>query len=340
MALRKQDITQAEAEKILDLPNRYNKTDLRRRFMELAQRYHPDNAARNGIPADVAQRKMTEVNRAYGLLKTYFEDDSAATVQRDLVGGEPGRYGVGVHFDPRGKHARETMVDDSLFWDENGNPRSAVAEHDANVAVDVAPGTHRLRRFLLGPVFLRLVLVAALAVLWWRAFPFLPWNAESYEVSPDAGWGAYLRPLCAAIYPTYFLLYEAFSGHVSGTIRELLNGVVSIATHVHVNIRPAGAYTSELTSLIQKQWYGPLIFPLAAFLLVRGLAQPEGWLRYVLLVLAALVALDALLSTFKLGFVDSLARRIGDAVEKYYVRKRMELLKRCGQWGGTARRDV
>ena len=52
-------MTQAQAEKILDLPERYTKSDLRKRFMKLAQRYHPDNAATNGISPEVAQRKMT-----------------------------------------------------------------------------------------------------------------------------------------------------------------------------------------------------------------------------------------------------------------------------------------
>jgi hypothetical protein len=65
-SLRKQDMTQAQAEKILDLPERYTKSDLRKRFMKLAQRYHPDNAATNGISPEVAQRKMTQVNKAYG----------------------------------------------------------------------------------------------------------------------------------------------------------------------------------------------------------------------------------------------------------------------------------
>ena len=135
-------MTQAQAEKILDLPERYTKSDLRKRFMKLAQRYHPDNAATNGISPEVAQRKMTQVNKAYALLKPLFEDDANATVQRDLVGGDPGRYGVGVHFDPMGRHARQTAVDDSLFWDEHGNPRSAVAEKAANDAVDEIGRAH------------------------------------------------------------------------------------------------------------------------------------------------------------------------------------------------------
>lgn len=326
-------MTQAQAEKILDLPERYTKADLRKRFMALARRYHPDNAATNGISPEVAQRKMTEVNRAYALLKPLFEEDSAATIQRDLVGGDPGRYGVGVHFDPAGRHARETAVDDSLFWDEHGNPRSAVAEKAANDAVDAAPGTHRLRRFLLGPVFLRLVFIALLALLWWHTFPFVNGHDGLRQIEHFHTLRDWLPLLCATIYPTYLLVYEVFAGHISGVVREGLNGIVTIATGVHVEVRRSGSYTSELTSLIQKQWYGPLILPLGALLASMGLAQPAGWQRYVLLALGALVVLDALLSTFGMGLADSIARRMGNAAEEWYVQARMDMLKRCGQWG-------
>lgn len=329
-------MTQAQAEKILDLPERYTKSDLRKRFMKLAQRYHPDNAATNGISPEVAQRKMTQVNKAYGLLKTLFEDDAAATVQRDLVGGDPGRYGVGVHFDPMGQHARQTAVDDSLFWDEHGNPRSAVAEKAANDAVDAAPGTHRLRRFLLGPVFLRLVAIALLALLWWNTFPFANGHDGLAQIARFRTLGDWLPLLCATIYPTYLLAYEVFAGHISGVLREGLNGIVTLATGVHVEVRRSGSYASELSSLIKKQWYGPLILPLAAWVASLGLAQGAGWPRYVLLALGALMALDALLSTFGMGLADSVARHLGDAAEKWYVQARMDLLKRCGQWGSPS----
>jgi hypothetical protein len=108
---------------------------------------------------------------------------------------------------------------------------------------------------------------------------------------------------------------------------------VTLATGVHVEVRRSGSYTSELTSLIQKQWYGPLILPLGALLASMGLAQPAGWQRYVLLALGALVVLDALLSTFGMGLADSIARRMGNAAEEWYVQTRMDMLKRCGQWG-------
>ena len=222
------------------------------------------------------------------------------------------------------------------FMDEHGNPRSAVAEKAANDAVDAAPGTHRLRRFLLGPVFLRVVCVAALALLWWNVFPWAGGRARSFDVSRLHTLADWVPLLCAAIYPTYFLAYEVLTGHVSGVLREAINGAVSLATGVHVEVRKSGTYTSELTSLIQKQWYGPLILPLAAWVASLGLAQGAGWPRYVLLALGALMALDALLSTFGMGLADSVARHVGDAAEKWYVQARMDLLKRCGQWGSPS----
>ena len=65
-------------------------------------------------------------------------------------------------------------------------------------------------------------------------------------------------------------------------------------------------------------------------------AQGAGWPRYVLLALGALMALDALLSTFGMGLADSVARHAGDAAEKWYVQARMDMLKRCGQWGSPS----
>ena len=334
----KQDMTQAQAEEVLGLPERYDRRQLRHRFMELAQQYHPDAAARNGLDPAEAQRKMTEVNKAYSLLKAYFEDNREATMHRDLVGGAEGAYGVGVHYSPTGEKVGATQVDDSLFWDEQGNPRSDVAEKRANDAVDAAPGTHRLRRFLLGPHFLRVVLCLVFAGVWWLNFPFVNGNAARFNVGPTAAPIDYLAWVSAMIYPTYLLAYEALSGHVSGTIRELANGIASLATGVHVDIRASGSYTSELTSLIQKQWYGPLLMPLAALIIIRALELPGADLapeRVALLALGAFVAVDSLLACFGSGVFVALTRAVGDAVEKRYVTMRMDMLKRCGQWAGA-----
>ena len=341
---RKQDMTQSEAEKILDLPERYDKRALRKSFMALAQKYHPDNAATNGISPDEAQCKMTQVNKAYALLKTYFEDNAEATLHRDMMGGEEGRYGVGVHFSPTGQKVGKTQVDDSLFWDKDGNPRSAVAEKNANDAVDAAPGTHRLRRFLLGPVFLRVAFVALLALLWWAVSPVLPANAGRFNVGVDASLLDYVGWLAAFLYPTYFLVYELLAGHISGSVREAINGLISLQTRVHVNIRPSGSYTSELTSLIQKQWYGPLELPLAGFLVALALSYPLGgdalvagwpWQKVLLMAGGAFFGIDGLLGCFGSGFVTGIARSLGNAVEKRYVTMRMNMLKRCGQWASA-----
>ncbi len=325
----RQDMTQAEAEEALELPERYGRAELRASFKRLAQEYHPDNASRNGHSPKFAQRKMTEVNRAYATLKPLFEGDRA-TVQRDLVGGSVGRHGVGVHFDPSGTSSARTQVDDSLFWDEDGNPRSSAAERDANAAAD-APG-HGLRRVLLGPWLLRVLFVAAFVLLWLLTFPFVGDNASRFDLGPTAGLGDWARTLSACVYPSYLLLYELFVGHLSGAVREAINGLVSYATRTHVEVRRQGAYQSSLADLIEKQWYGILLLPLVPQVVEWALARQDATQRTALLALAALVGLDALLSCFGSGIANGLARRLAQAVEKRYVTARMELLRRCGQW--------
>ncbi|EHF01566.1 hypothetical protein HMPREF1008_01190 [Olsenella sp. oral taxon 809 str. F0356] len=325
----RQDMTQAQAEEALELPDRYGKAELRAAFKRLAQEYHPDNAAKNGISPRFAQRKMTEVNKAYAVLKPLFEGDRA-TVQRDLVGGSVGRHGVGVHFDPAGRNSTRTQVDDSLFWDEEGNPRSAAAERDANAAAD-APG-HGLRRLLLGPWLIRSLLVLAFALLWYRTFPFVGGNEARFDLGPAAGLGDWARTVAACVYPSYLLLYELFAGHLSGTLREAANGLVSHVTRIHVEVRRQGAYQSSLADLIEKQWYGILMLPLVLVVCDWALARQDVAQRMAILVLAALLGLDALLSCFGSGVANGIARRLAQAVEKRYVTARMELLRRCGQW--------
>lgn len=65
----RQDMTRSEAERALGLPECYGMADVRRAFKGRAQRYHPDNARRNGFSETFAQQKMTEVNKAYALLR-------------------------------------------------------------------------------------------------------------------------------------------------------------------------------------------------------------------------------------------------------------------------------
>lgn len=326
---RRPDMTQAEAEKILDLPERYGKGDLRQAFKALAQEYHPDNAARNGISQKFAQQHMIEVNRAYATLKRLFDANPTQTIHRDLVGGAAGSKGVGVHFAPSGDRSVETQVDDSLFWDEDGNPRSAVMENEANAAAD-APG-HGLRRTLLGPVLLRLVFIVLLGLVWWRTFPLLPDNRANFDMSPTASLSSLVAVLIAVVYPSYFLLYEVFSGGFSGTVREVINGIVSNATHVHVEVRRKGSYRSSLSGLVRDQVYGLLELPLAALSAVRGM-DAVGTSQIVCFVVAGVLVVDALLGFFGTGVVVSVARWLSDLIEKHYVTMRMNMLKRCGQW--------
>lgn len=325
-------MTQAEAEKVLDLPERYGTDELRQAFKALAQEYHPDNAARNGISQQFAQQRMIEVNRAYATLKRLFDANPSQTIHRDLVSGAAHNRGVGVHVAPSGDRSVETQLDDSLFWDENGNPRSAVMENEANVAVD-APG-HGLRRTLLGPALLRLVFIALLGLVWWRTFPMLPDNRANFDMSSTAPLSSLVEVLMAAVYPSYFLLYEIFAGGFSGAVREIVNGIVSNVTRVHVEVRRKGSYRSSLSGFVRNQVYGLLELPLAALSAVRGM-DVAGTSQIVRFVAAGVLVVDALLGFFGTGIVVSAARWLSDLIEKHYVTMRMDMLKRCGQWASA-----
>ena len=88
MAHSREDMTRFEAEEILDLPERYGMAEVRSAFKELAQKYHPDNAARNGISPELAQKKMTEVNKAYGYMRSLFAKGQVGSLHRDYAGGD------------------------------------------------------------------------------------------------------------------------------------------------------------------------------------------------------------------------------------------------------------
>lgn len=326
-------MTQAQAEEVLQLPERYGKAELRRQFKAFAQEYHPDNAARNGISEKFAQTRMTEVNKAYATLKPLVDAAGPrVSIHRDLVGGSRGHNGVGVHHNPDGSASVRTQVDDSLFWDEEGNPRSAVAESEANAAAD-APG-HALRRFLLGPWFLRLILVALFALVWWLNFPLLPRNAARFDMSATASLSSWASVVASAVYPSYLLLFELFAGHISGALREVLNGIVSNLTRVHVEVRRKGSYQSSVSSLLEKQVYGILELPVSLALLARGLAEADAGWHLAYLVLAGIFLVDLLIGFFGAGIANGLARWLAERAEKRYVTLRMDMLKRCGQWAG------
>ncbi len=58
------DIT--EAMEILGLPSMITKDDLKRRYRDLARRYHPDRKSGDAV-------KMEQINRAYELLSDYMD---------------------------------------------------------------------------------------------------------------------------------------------------------------------------------------------------------------------------------------------------------------------------
>lgn len=328
----RQDMTRPEAERALGLPERYGIADVRRAFKGRAQKYHPDNARRNGFSETFAQQKMTEVNKAYALLRHLFDDGSVETLRRDFTQGAYGKHSVGAHraSTARSRSAVRTQVDDSLFWDEDGNPRSATAENEANAAADASG--HELRRFLLGPVFLRLIAIAAFALVWWRTFPFVGENAVHFDMGAEVPLRDLVSVLIAIVYPSYFLLYEVITGNISGVFRELINGIVSSVTRTHIEVRKRGSYRSSLSSLLRDQIYSVLELPLAAWLFVRANDLPGSVEQTISFVLGATFILDALIGFFGAGVAQGLSRWLSSVVERRYVTMRMNLLKRCGQW--------
>ena len=120
----------------------------------------------------------------------------------------------------------------------------------------------------------------------------------------------------------------------SGAVREIVNGIVSNVTRVHVEVRRKGSYRSSLSGFVRNQVYGLLELPLAALSAVRGM-DVAGTSQIVRFVAAGVLVVDALLGFFGTGIVVSAARWLSDLIEKHYVTMRMDMLKRCGQWASA-----
>lgn len=315
-------MTKEAAEEILELPRRYTKEDVRRAYTELARRYHPDAAARHHFDPDLAQRRMVEANKANEVLKQEFALDSSRVVTRVAEGIESGFAGVDWR-------AGAADPDEGLKAD----PWDIADTWETPVEEQAVPRT--VRTVLLGPVVLRVVCIGLLALWWWRVFPLLPHNVDSYVPAGEWRLLDVARLVAAMVYPTYAVAYELISGYVSDLIREVLNGVVSWITRNYVDLRPKTAsYGCALYKLIREQVYALLLAPLVVYVVAACLLQTSWAAKVALGVVAALLGVDALAACAQGGFVNVWSAALAEWVENRYLLVRASLLKRCGAWEG------
>jgi hypothetical protein len=76
-------LSYANALKIMGFGSKPTLQELSSRWKELAKKYHPDLAKQQGIPADVATRKMAEVNQAKNMI---LSDLAAPIIDKKLLG--------------------------------------------------------------------------------------------------------------------------------------------------------------------------------------------------------------------------------------------------------------
>ena len=316
--MRSKEMSKGAAEEILELPRRYTKSDLRRAYTDLARKYHPDAAAKNHFDPEDAQRHMIEANQANAVLKELFVDDPYRVVERSGGGIKDGYTSVDWREGTEGFRGPSEE-----FWD-------FADDWDAEPPVEKPPLS--VRSVLLGPVFLRVVLLAAFGWLWWRTFPLLPQNLQAYL--PAGQWQLVdvARLVAGIIYPSYLVLYEVFAGHISGCLRELLNGVVSFLTRRYVDLRSRTASSGcELYKLLRVQIYSLLLAPLVVYLVAMCLAEDTLAIKIALGVAALVLGIDALAACVHGGFVNVWATALSERVEAAYLLLRRKLLKHCGQ---------
>lgn len=337
-------MSKEEAEELLDLPETYTKADLRRRYAAVAREYHPDVARRRGHTPAEAQRMMADANIAYTYLLGLFDGEGEQRIRRGAWGGFAGGSGIESGFagadwrqgvDESGASAwgrpysYSEGAEDDHFWDFAQDAGQGEGEPQAR-GVPVTP-----RTVLLGPVVLRVALVALLARAWWTCFPLLPHNVVGYPFpgSDVAGWA---RLLAASVYPTYLLVYEAITGYLSGLVREVLNGLVSLVTGRYVDLRPRTAtYGCSLYKLLKNQVWAVLMVPVVVWLAGRAvLPGPWDLARVACAVAAVVLGVDTLAACVRGGFVNTWSSAAAEWVEARYLMLRKRVLVRCGQWRG------
>lgn len=305
------------AEEVLRLPRQYTKSDLRRAYTKLARRYHPDAAAKYGYDEQTAQRLMVEANKANDTLRPLFGGRPNAVVERgsSIVStvGTGGRAGSGNFY--------ETYADQDI-WETSEGWSSEESMEKPPLSV---------RSVLLGPVVLRVVLVALFAYLWWCTFPLLDHNRGRFFPAGEWTLLDVAALVAAMVYPTYLVAYEAFSGQISGLLREVLNGVVSWVTRRYVDLRPrSSSYGCALYKLMRNQLYFLLLAPIALYLIAWCLASDSLPLKIAFGVAGGLLAFDTLAAFVHGGLINVWTSALSERVEATYLLIRRRLLGRCG----------
>lgn len=306
------------AEEILRLPRRYTKRDLRRAYTKLARRYHPDGAAKYGYDEQTAQRLMVEANKANDTLKPLFDGRPNAVIER---GWGTVSSGVAAGQAASGSNFYQTYADQNI-WESSEGWSSEPSMEKPPLSV---------RSVLLGPVVLRVLLVALFVLLWWNTFPLLDHNKARFFPAGEWTLLDVAGLVVAIVYPTYLVVYEAVSGHISGFVREVLNGLVSWVTSSYVDLRPrSSSYGCALYKLLRNQVYSVLLAPIALFLIALCLAAEALPLKIVFGVLGGLLAFDTLAAFVHGGLINVWTSALSERVEATYLLIRRRLLERCG----------
>lgn len=321
--MARNDMTREAAEEVLELPRRYTKEDVRKAYTDLARTYHPDAIAKRHLDPEEAQRLMVEANKAYATLKPLFAEQPDRAFSR--IGGISGGF---ADVDWHVKHGDPKEWESDDIWD-------FADDWGAEPPPEKVPLS--LRSVLLGPIVLRILLIAAFAWLWWATFPLLGHNLGRYL--PAGAWTLYdvFVLVAAMVYPSYLLVYELLSGHISNFLREVMNGGVTWLTRHYVDLRPhTASYGCALYKLLREQVYGLLMAPLVLWLASLCVQAHTIMGNVVFGIMAVAVGIDMLAAWVHGGYINTWTAALAERVEARYLLLRASLLKRCDKWGGEA----
>lgn len=120
-------------------------TEVRRAYVELARRNHPDLAGDDPVARGIAERRMQDINQAWSVLGDASRRD---TYDRDLAIAKRRRWTAG------------TVTPDFVPYDNSVDPDDPAAEHD----VPYGDGAPVPRSLQMGPVLVAVVGVVVLGL--------------------------------------------------------------------------------------------------------------------------------------------------------------------------------